>query len=240
MSSVAVIVIVEDDPGIGSGLVRLLEGEGYRPFWYKTARDGRDHLPGNADLVLLDLNLPDGDGLELCRQVHQLDPGLPIVMLTARGSETDVVLGLDAGAVDYLVKPFRLAELLARLRAHLRGLVRGEAATESELLEVGDVWVDTAARRAFVGGGEVALRPKEFDLLVLLLRHAGRAVTRAVAMTEVWDEHWHGSSKTLDVHVAALRQRLGEADVATSRITTLRGVGYRFELPPEPDLDLAR
>lgn len=234
MSSDAVIVIVEDDPGIGSGLVRLLDGEGYRPLWCRTAREGRAHLPGDADLLLLDLNLPDGDGLELCRQVHQDDPGLPIVMLTARGSETDVVLGLDAGAVDYLVKPFRLAELLARLRAHLRGLVRGGPATEPGLLEVGDVRVDTAARRAFVGGGEVALRPKEFDLLVLLLRYAGRAVTRAVAMAEVWDEHWHGSTKTLDVHVAALRQRLGETDVATSRITTLRGVGYRYELPPDP------
>lgn len=233
-SDSAVIVIVEDDAGIGSGLVRLLEGEGYRPVWCRTVQDARRHLPGEADLLLLDLNLPDGDGLELCRQVHRAEPGLPIVMLTARGSETDVVLGLDAGAVDYLVKPFRLAELLARLRAHLRGLGRSDPAAESDVLEVGDVRVDVAARRVFAAGQEVALRPKEFDLLVLLLRYAGRVVTRAVAMAEVWDEHWYGSTKTLDVHVASLRQRLGESEVATSRISTLRGVGYRYELAPGP------
>lgn len=232
-SDSALIVILEDDPGIGAGLVRLLEGEGYSPVWCRTVRDARRHLPGKADLLLLDLNLPDGDGLELCRHIHRAEPGLPIVMLTARGSETDVVLGLDAGAVDYLVKPFRLAELLARLRAHLRGLGRSEPGDEPDQLEVADVRVDVAARRVFTAGQETMLRPKEFDLLVLLLRNAGRVVTRAVAMAEVWDEHWHGSTKTLDVHVAALRQRLGETEVTTSRITTLRGVGYRYELAPD-------
>lgn len=228
----AVIIVVEDDIGIGSGLVRLLEAEGYRPLWCQTASEGRDRLAAGADLLLLDLTLPDGDGLDLCRQAHQAQPGLPIVMLTARSTETDVVLGLDAGAVDYLVKPFRLAELLARLRAHLRSATRPHPA-EGDILEVGDVRVDVDGRRAFVAGEEVPLRPKEFDLLVLLLRHAGRAVTRSVAMTEVWDEHWYGSTKTLDVHIAALRQRLGETDVAASRITTLRGVGYRYELPTQ-------
>ena len=228
----AVIVVVEDDPGIGGGLVRLLDGEGYEPVWCRTGREALARLPLGVDLVLLDLGLPDLDGLELCRRIHRDAPTLPIVVLTARGAETDVVLGLDAGAVDYLVKPFRLAELLARLRAHSRTTLSADAVTD--VVTAGDVTVDVAARRAFVDGTEVALRPKEFDLLVLLARNAGRAVTRSVAMSQVWDEHWYGSTKTLDVHIAALRQRLGESGPAASRITTLRGVGYRYELSPDP------
>ncbi len=225
-------MVVEDDPGIGAGLVRLLEGEGYEPVWCRTGQEALARLPHRVDLVLLDLGLPDMDGLDLCRRVHRDAPALPIVMLTARGAETDVVLGLNAGAVDYLVKPFRLAELLARLRAHRRNAPAADP-TE-DVMTVGGVTVDVAARRVFIDAVEVSLRPKEFDLLVLLVRNAGRAVTRSVAMTQVWDEHWHGSTKTLDVHIAALRQRLGETDPVTSRITTLRGVGYRYELPPDP------
>lgn len=226
-----VIVVVEDDPRIGAGLVRLLEGEGYEPVWCRTGRDALARLPQGVDLVLLDLGLPDMDGLDLCRRVHRDAPALPIIMLTARGAETDVVLGLNAGAVDYLVKPFRLAELLARLRAHHRTVPTAESTPD--VVTVADVTVDVAARRVFIGEVEALLRPKEFDLLVLLVRNAGRAVTRSVAMTQVWDEHWYGSTKTLDVHIAALRQRLGETDTASSRITTLRGVGYRYELPSD-------
>ena len=153
-------------------------------------------------------------------------------MLTARGSETDVVVGLDAGADDYLVKPFRLAELLARLRAHTRRLDIPDRSTD--LLEVGDLRIDVGARRAQLDGRSLDLRPKEFDLLVALTRAAGRAVTRQRLMHQVWDAHGVGSTKTVDVHVAALRQRLGETGPDGSRITTLRGVGYRFELPDEP------
>lgn len=229
VSAGTVIAVVEDDLGIGSGLVRVLEGEGYQPVWCRTGHEAMGLILPEVQMVVLDLGLPDMDGLEVCRRLHHEAPALPILVLTARGAETDVVLGLDAGAVDYLVKPFRLAELLARLRAHRRRAATIEPPTD--LLEVGDVRVDVAARRGFVAGVEVMLRPKEFDLLALLLRHAGRVVTRSVVMTEVWDEHWFGSTKTLDVHIASLRQRLGENDPAGSRITTLRGVGYRFELP---------
>lgn len=227
-SAAPAVLIVEDDEGIGGGLLRALGGQGFRPVWCASVAQTRSLAWADFDIVVLDLGLPDGDGLELCRRVRRERPELPIVMLTARSAETDVVAGLDAGAIDYLVKPFRLAELLARLRAHTRDRV---GAAESDVLTVGDLTVDVAARRVQLGGVEVAPRAKEFDLLTLLMRHAGKVVTRSVAMTQVWDEHWYGSTKTLDVHIAALRQRLGESGPEGSRITTLRGVGYRLELP---------
>lgn len=227
-SAAPAVLIVEDDEGIGGGLLRALGGQGFRPVWCASVAQTRSLQWADFDIVVLDLGLPDGDGLEMCRRLRRERPELPIVMLTARGAETDIVVGLDAGAIDYLVKPFRLAELLARLRAHTRDRV---GAAESDVLTVGDLTVDVAARRVQLGGVEVAPRAKEFDLLTLLMRHAGKVVTRSVAMTQVWDEHWYGSTKTLDVHIAALRQRLGESGPEGSRITTLRGVGYRLELP---------
>ena len=229
ISARPLVLVVEDDEGIGGGLLRALNGEGYDALW---ARDGREALSQpltEIALVLLDLGLPDTDGLDLCRQIRRTLPATPILILTARSSETDIVVGLDAGADDYLVKPFRLAELFARLRALIR---RSAGHTGDDvLLTVGDVTADVGARRVRIGDTEISLRAKEFDLLVLLMSNAGRVVTREQAMTEVWDEHWFGSSKTLDVHVAALRQRLGETSIADSRITTLRGVGYRMEQP---------
>ncbi len=225
------LLLVEDDPGIGAGLVRALSSQAYRTTWCRTAAEALAHPLDTVDLVLLDLGLPDLDGLELCRRLRREAPAVPILMLTARGSETDVVVGLDAGADDYLVKPFRLAELLARLRAHTRRLT--EHAGTHDMLESGELHVDVAARRVALRGLPLDLRPKEFDLLVALLRCAGRAVTRERLMDQVWDEHWFGSTKTLDVHIAALRQRLGESGPEGSRITTLRGVGYRFERPDD-------
>ncbi len=226
------IVVVEDDDAIGRALVGTLTGQGFTTHW---AHDGASALtladterPG---LVLLDLGLPDLDGIEVCRRLRALDPAVRIVILTARHDEVDVVLGLDAGADDYVTKPFRLAELLARVRAHLR---RSETADVGGHLVVGDVDIDTGARRVRVDGAEIDLRAREFDLLVFLARNAGSAVTRERIMTEVWDEHWFGSTKTLDMHISALRRKFGETvgdDDAPSRITTLRGVGYRFELP---------
>jgi DNA-binding response OmpR family regulator len=225
------ILVVEDDEGIGGGLLRAVTGEGYAATWCRDGADALRHASADVDLVLLDLGLPDMDGLELCRRLRRDLPRTPILVLTARGSETDVVVGLDAGADDYLVKPFRLAELFARLRALTRRRIIQE--DDATVLAVGDLTVDTAARRVHVAGAEVDLRPKEFDLLVVLMRNAGRVVTRERAMELVWDEHWFGSTKTLDVHIAALRQRLGEDGPDGSRISTLRGVGYRLEVPKD-------
>ncbi len=229
------VLIIEDDEGIGGGLLRALGGQGYRPLWCQTVAQARIQALLDIDVVLLDLGLPDGDGLNLCRQLRRQRAELPIIILTARSAETDIVVGLDAGAIDYLVKPFRLAELLARLRAHTRR--HPDVPAEPDVLTVGDLTVDVAARRLHRAGVEVQPRAKEFDLLTVLMRHAGKVVTRAMAMSQVWDENWYGSTKTLDVHIAALRQRLGESGPDNSRITTLRGVGYRLELPPEDGQD---
>ena len=223
-----VVLIVEDDEGIGGGLVQALSGEGYAPLWCHDAAEALADADERVDLVILDLGLPDMEGLELCRELRSRLTQTPILILTARSTETDVVVGLDAGADDYLVKPFRLAELLARLRALVRRTGPGRA--DDRMLSVGDVTVDTAARRVYRDDREIELRTKEFDLLVVLMRNAGAVVSREDVMALVWDEHWFGSTKTLDVHMAALRQRLGEDGPTGGRITTLRGVGYRYEL----------
>jgi DNA-binding response OmpR family regulator len=221
------ILIVEDDERIGSTLRRALRGNGYDVTWESVGRRGiesaAEHRP---DLVLLDLGLPDIDGLDVCRRIHHGDPTVDIIMLTARDEELDVVVGLDAGAIDYITKPFKLAELMARIRAQLR---RTEPHASSRST-VGDLVIDTAARRAWIAGGELELRPKEFDLLARLVADAGKAVARETLMSDVWDEHWFGSTKTLDFHIAALRRKI-DMPMAESRIATLRGVGYRYEIP---------
>jgi DNA-binding response OmpR family regulator len=220
------ILLIEDDERIGSTLERALRSSGYTVAWYRFGLDGvadTDRQP--PDLVLLDLGLPDLDGLEVCRRIHAAAPNVPIVMLTARDEELDIVVGLDAGAIDYITKPFQLAELLARIRAQLR---RNEVTT-LDIVDDGAVRIDPPARRVWVRGDEVELRPKEFDLLARLVADAGHAVTRETLMTDVWDENWYGSTKTLDFHIAALRRKI-DTPGAESRITTLRGVGYRFEV----------
>jgi DNA-binding response OmpR family regulator len=221
------ILIVEDDERIGATLLRALIATGYATRW---ERLGRAAVQAATDLppalVLLDLGLPDVDGLEVCRQLHDRQPNLPILMLTARDDELDVVVGLDAGAVDYVTKPFALAELLARIRAQLRH----HEAVAPEVLTAGDLQVDTGTRRALLAGTEIELRPKEFDLLARLLADAGRMVSREQLMADVWDEHWFGSTKTLDFHIAAVRRKIDRPG-APSRITTLRGVGFRLEIP---------
>jgi DNA-binding response OmpR family regulator len=216
------ILVVEDDEAIASGLERVLAGERYEVT--RTPR-GREALTLAADvqLVILDLGLPDVDGITVCRTLREARPELAILILSARDQELDVVAGLDAGADDYLVKPFRLSELLARVRAHARR-VRELAESSDDTLEAGSVRLDLGARRAWNDGEELSLRPKEFDLLALLVSEAGRVVTRDRIMSRVWQTEWMGSTKTLDTHVLTLRQKLG-ADA----IATLRGVGYRFE-----------
>jgi DNA-binding response OmpR family regulator len=219
------LLIVEDDPSIGSSLERALRNAGYACTLAASVADARS-VDTAPDLVLLDLGLPDGDGLDLARDLVARWPTVPIMMLTARTDEMDVVVGLDAGAVDYVTKPFRLAELLARVRAHLRSPVAAQAGGP---LVDGTLCVDLGARRVTQDGTEVTLRAKEFDLLVELMSNRGNVVTREELMARVWDENWFGSTKTLDVHIAALRRRLGEQPGEPSRITALRGVGYRWE-----------
>jgi DNA-binding response OmpR family regulator len=223
----ACVLVVEDDPDIGPSLTRALQVQGYdallAPDAAAAERMAIEHGP---DLVLLDLGLPDLDGVELCRRLRASLPGAVLVVLTARDSEIDVVMGLDAGADDYLTKPFRLTELLARLRAHLR---RRTPSAGSAQVAIGHVVLDLAGRRCFVDGAEVALRPKELDLLSTLMSDAGTAVSRERLMAEVWDEHWSGSTKTLDMHVSSLRRKLSEAGEDPDRIATVRGYGYRYE-----------
>jgi DNA-binding response OmpR family regulator len=222
------VLVVEDDVTLGGGLRQALATQGYRASWVQTGVKALELAREPHDLVLLDLKLPDMDGVQVCRRLRAAQPWLVIVMLTARREEIDVIVGLDAGADDYLTKPFRLAELLARIRAHTRRL---ESAGPAGRLVVGDLELDQAARRVWLAGRELDLRPKEFDLLALLMAEAGRAVARERIMAEVWDEHWFGSTKTLDMHIVALRRKLGEPTARAGRITTLRGVGYRLEQP---------
>ncbi len=220
------LLVVEDDPDIGPSLHRALQTQGYDVTLAPTAAAAQEAAQAGADLVLLDLGLPDLDGVELCRRLRRALPDAVLVVLTARDSEIDVVVGLDAGADDYLTKPFRLAELLARIRAHLRRRVSDSAPST---LTVGQVVLDLGARRCHVRGEEISLRPKEMDLLAVLLAEAGNAVSRERLMAEVWDEHWFGSTKTLDMHVSSLRRKLAEAGEDPARLQTVRGFGYRYE-----------
>jgi DNA-binding response OmpR family regulator len=219
------ILVVEDDDAIASGLVRVLDSQGYAVRRLSRGGPALVHADEAVGLVILDLGLPDMDGIDVCRRLRAARPDLAILILTARDQELDVVTGLDAGADDYLVKPFRLSELLARVRAHLRRTVATASEGPTEPLRARDVVIDVPARRAWRGEAELALRPKEFELLALLVAEAGRAVTRERIMREVWDTDWLGSTKTLDTHVLMLRQKLDDPHA----ITTLRGVGYRFE-----------
>ncbi|MGW6407158.1 response regulator transcription factor [Streptomyces vinaceus] len=229
------LLVIEDDDTIGRHLDTGLRAHGYATTWCRTGNGGlaaADATP--VDIVLLDLGLPDADGIDIARELRSRHPDLLLVILTARSEEIDVIAGLDAGADDYLVKPFALSVLLARLRAHLRRLPPGHDDQEAAH-RVGPLVVDTRARTCLLGGEEVTLRPKEFDLLTVLARHAGTAVSREDLMAQVWDENWFGPTKTLDVTLASLRRRLAQAAAQAvpptdpPSISTLRGFGYRLE-----------
>jgi two-component system, OmpR family, response regulator RegX3 len=226
------ILFVEDEEAISTPFSRALEREGFEAVVARTAADAlRLAERTEPDLVLLDLTLPDGDGRDVCRALRRTSD-VPIVMLTARGTELDRVSGLEMGADDYVVKPFSGAEVISRIRAVLR---RSRAAAEPEpLIEIGDVTVDVPKRSAALGGRELELTRKEFDLLAELARNRGRVVTREDLMSRVWDTNWFGSTKTLDVHVGALRRKLGDDPAAPAHIETVRGVGFRFVTPEEP------
>src|SRR6478672_8185079 len=239
----AQLLVVEDDETIGRTLTSSLGMHGHTDRWVMTgaaALAAADQQP--FELVLLDLGLPDMDGVDVCRRLRVLRPGCVLVVLTARDEEIDVVVGLEAGADDYLTKPFRLAELLARVQAHLRRgpAVPAAAPAVSDVFRVGALQVDTVARRAHLGGVEIVLRAKEFDLLARMAAEPGAAITRSVLMTDVWDENWFGSTKTLDVHMAAVRRKLAAAAAASGEgapeIVTLRAHGFRLEPAPVPDI----
>ena len=219
------VLVVEDDESIGRAVVDALTAHGYL---VELCADGAAATAAladaAADLVLLDAGLPDVDGFTLCRQIRESYPDLPIVLVTARDSEIDVVVGLDAGANDYVTKPFSMNILLARVRAHLRA---AEPQDPDAAIELGSLRVEPASYVTTVDGTPVELRPREFQLLVVLSRAAGRVVTRERLLADVWDLHWESSTKTLDMHVLALRRKLGDA----IEISTVRGVGYRLVAP---------
>lgn len=220
----SVVLLAEDDPAIAMPLSRALQREGYR---VQVLEDGNATLQeacsGSVDLLVLDLGLPGLDGLEVCRRLRAQGRGLPVLMLTARTDEVDFVVGLDAGADDYVAKPFRLAELMARIRALLR---RGAP----ETLESGGVRLELTARRVLVDEHEVQLANKEFELLRVLMLHAGEVVTREEILEQVWPEPSKKGSKTLDMHISWLRRKLGDGNgrADEQRIATVRGVGFRF------------
>lgn len=218
------VLLAEDDASIADPLSRALQREGYE---VEVVGDGHRALEvastSHPDLLVLDLGLPGIDGLEVCRRLRAAGRSLPVLMLTARADEVDFVVGLDAGADDYVAKPFRLAELLARIRALLRRQAPGA-------IDVNGVRMDLAARVVTVDGVEITLANKEFELLRVLIQRAGKVVTRDEILIEVWSDPELKSSKTLDMHMSWLRRKLGEGGPgpAERRIATVRGVGFRF------------
>jgi DNA-binding response OmpR family regulator len=227
------LLVVEDDEAIGSVLAWSLSARGHDVVWTRT---GPDTLKAASRmefaLVLLDLGLPDVDGIEVCRRIRADQPATVVVMLTAPARETDVIVALEAGADDYVVKPVCPNELLARMRAHMRR-VGPCPPGNGRVHHAGDLRVDTGARRVSVGGYEVELRAKEFDLLAALIASPNTALSRETLMATVWDEHWFGSTRTLDVHVTALRRVFASVvdKGALPRIVALCEHGYRLETP---------
>ncbi|GAA4686126.1 response regulator transcription factor [Promicromonospora umidemergens] len=221
------VLLAEDDPAIAEPLARALSREGYDVVVQGTGKGAIESSTG-ADIVVLDLGLPDMDGLDVAREIRANGLTVPVLVLTARADEVDLVVGLDAGADDYVTKPFRLAELLARVRALLRRS-HGETGEEEEL-HAQDVRVDVAAHRAFQGDRELHLTTKEFDLLRVLVQNAGSVVVRDTLMRDVWGSDPVGSTKTLDMHVSWLRRKLGDDANAPRYVSTVRGLGFRFEI----------
>ncbi|MGH3766750.1 MAG: response regulator transcription factor [Pseudonocardiaceae bacterium] len=215
------VLLVEDDTGIAVPLSRALQREGHEVL---VVGDGPTALTcadqEDVDLLVLDLGLPGMDGLDVCRRLRRVRPDLPVLMLTARTDEVDFVVGLDAGADDYVAKPFRLAELMARVRA----LLRRSTSDTPDALEAGGVRMDLAGRRVLIEGVEIALANKEFELLRVLLSRPGQVVSRDEILREVWKDPELKNSKTLDMHMSWLRRKIG-----SSRIATVRGVGFRYD-----------
>ena len=227
------VLLVEDEASIAEPFASALSRGGFQPV---IARSGGEALRLEREIrpevVLLDLALPDADGLDICRQIR-LSSEVPIIMLTARGTVTDRVVGLELGADDYVVKPFAAGEVISRIRAILRRTGRSPGAGPARI-RVADLRLDCGARRAWRGEQELSLTRKEFDLLARLAGEPGRVVSRETLMSDVWDENWFGSTKTLDVHIAGLRRKLGDDRSSPRYIETVRGVGFRIAADEPP------
>jgi DNA-binding response OmpR family regulator len=220
------ILVVEDDATVRETLALNLRSEGYEVV---EAEDGEEALSRareeGPDLIVLDVMLPKLDGLTVCRILRR-ESRVPIIILTARGTETDKIVGLETGADDYIVKPFSLGEFLARVRAALR---RGVAEPPKGELISEDLRLDLISRKVKLGESEIQLTPREFDLLATLMHHPGAVLTRDLLLTRVWGDDYLGDARTVDVHIRWLRQKIEEDPSHPQRIVTLRGVGYRFE-----------
>jgi DNA-binding response OmpR family regulator len=225
------VLVVEDEESISEPFARALTRVGFRTEVARTGQEAIELASAlGPDVVLLDLGLPDQDGRDVCRRLRR-GSDVPIIMVTASGALTDRVAGLELGADDYVVKPFSVAEVVARIRAVLRR-VRAPVTADGKLT-IGEVAIDVPARRVWRAGQEVELTRKEFDLLARLAQDAGQVVTRETLMSDVWDMNWFGSTKTLDVHIAWLRRKLGDDPARPSYIHTVRGVGFRLAAPQE-------
>ncbi len=227
------IMIVEDEESFVEALTVGLRREGFRVL---VARDGAEAIAmfetGRPDLVLLDVMLPRVSGIDVCRHIRGLGGVLgsvPIIMVTAKSGEIDTVVGLEVGADDYITKPYRLREVIARIRAVLRRVPVRESDEDAEALDVGDVHLDPASHEVSIRGVAVSLPLKEFELLQLLLENAGRVLTRDVLIDRVWGPHYVGDTKTLDVHIKRLRAKVEIDPANPSRLVTIRGLGYKFE-----------
>jgi two-component system response regulator RegX3 len=227
------VLMVEDEESITKPLSEALEREGFATETADTAQAALETAERvNPDLVLLDVMLPDGSGFEVCRTLRERSK-VPIIMLTARGDETDRIVGLELGADDYIVKPFSAREVAARIRAVLRRADTPTAEPPAERFEIGELTLDPGKRSASLNGTELDLTRREFELLQLLLSEAGTVITRERLIDEVWDTNWFGSTKTLDVHVSSLRRKLGDDSADPRYIHTVRGVGFRFAAADE-------
>jgi two-component system response regulator RegX3 len=236
MTEPPTILVVDDEQSYRDALAVALEREG---FAVELAADGVEALErfdaARPSLVLLDVMLPQVSGIDVCRELRSRSR-VPIIMVTARNAEIDAVVGLEVGADDYVSKPFRLRELVARVRAALRRSPNGEEpeVEVADVLEVGDVRLDASRHEVFVRGELVGLPLKEFELLELLLGNAGRVLTRDVLIDRIWGPNYFGDTKTLDVHIKRLRAKLEDDPSHPTRIVTVRGVGYRYEKPKAP------
>jgi two-component system response regulator RegX3 len=226
------VLLVEDEASVAEPLAQALRRDGFVPTVVSTAAGALQAARRQEfDFVILDLTLPDGDGRDVCREIRR-DSRVPLIMLTARGTELDKIVGLELGADDYVVKPFSSAELLARMRAILRR-AGGPADGLRGPVQIGALELDERSRRASIDGLPIPLTLKEFDLLARLVREAGRVVRREDLMSDVWDENWFGSMKTLDVHISTLRRKIGDDPSQPRYLHTVRGVGFRLAAPEE-------